>query len=88
MELCMGCVVKIKAGRDSGTFMAIVGIDDSRVYLVNGKDRVLGKPKAKNFRHITPTKMVLDKETMSSDRMINKKLREIGQKADAKGGGI
>lgn len=88
MELCIGRVVKIKAGRDTGTFMAVAGFEGSRVNLVNGKDRSLNKPKAKNCKHIACTGMVLDEETMSSDKMIKRRLREITEKADAKGGGI
>lgn len=77
MELCRGRVVKIRAGRDAGTFMAVADFDNSRVYLVNGNDRCLDKPKSKNYKHITLTKMVLDEDTMSVDKKIKRKLREI-----------
>lgn len=83
MELCRGRVVKVRTGRDAGSFMAAAGFDGSRVYLVNGKDRRLDKPKAKNYKHIALTKEVLDEESMSSDKLISRRLREITEKADA-----
>ncbi|HIZ17107.1 MAG TPA: KOW domain-containing RNA-binding protein [Firmicutes bacterium] len=86
MELYRGCVVKIRAGRDADTFMAVADFDNSRVYLVNGKDRCLNKPKSKNYKHITLTKMVLDEETMSADKKIKRKLREIAKEQTPEGG--
>ena len=50
-------IVKSEAGRDKGTFHVAVGADDRCVYICDGKERKLEKPKRKNVKHISPTEI-------------------------------
>ena len=49
MELKEGSVVKSKAGRDKGRFMVVINFDESHVYVCDGKERPLERPKKKIF---------------------------------------
>ena len=55
MELKRGQVVRSKAGRDQGSFMAVLGAEPQWAVLADGKGRPLERPKRKNIRHISPT---------------------------------
>ena len=44
-------VVRSLAGRDAGKLFYVVGMDDTYLTLVNGKDRTLEKPKQKKRKH-------------------------------------
>ena len=69
MELKRGQVVRSKAGRDQGSFMAV---------LADGKGRPLERPKRKNIRHISPTLTVLPEEALATNRKLRAALREAG----------
>ena len=53
-----GQVVFVKKGRDKGRAMVVVSVDGEYVYLVDGKLRLLEKPKKKKAKHIQPTKNI------------------------------
>lgn len=72
MNIVKGSVVKSLAGRDRDRYFVAVLVTDRLVYLADGKERKLEKPKAKNPRHISPTCYVLDTEDMT-----NKKLKKL-----------
>lgn len=80
MELIRGRVVMSRAGRDKGTFLAVVSVSGNRVYLADGVERPLARPKAKNLKHISCTGIVLDESIMISDRLIKKQLGELNKK--------
>jgi len=49
----IGQVVLVKAGRDKGKAFIVVGsIDESYVYIANGKNRTMSKPKKKKIKHL------------------------------------
>ncbi len=52
-----GQIVFSKKGRDKGLAFIIYDHDEAYVYLVNGKERRLEKPKKKKIIHIQPTNM-------------------------------
>lgn len=71
-------VVLSTTGRDNGKLFYCVGTDPVYLYLANGKDRSLDKPKRKKRKHV---KKVLRSETRVAeklrhgDKVLNSELR-------------
>ena len=71
-------VVVSTAGHDQGEIFYVIGMDDQYLYLANGKDRSLDKPKRKKRKHV---QKVLRSETrvaakiISGDKVLNSELR-------------
>ena len=71
-------VVVSTAGRDSGDWFYVIAEDPVYLYLANGKDRSLDKPKRKKRKHV---QKVLRSETRvavklrSGDKVLNGELR-------------
>ena len=71
-------VVSSIAGRDAGKWYYVIKTDDTYLYLVNGKDRTLDKPKRKKRKHAIK---VLRSETrvaaklIAGDKVLNSELR-------------
>ena len=71
-------VVVSTAGHDQGEMFYVVSTDDQFLYLANGKDRTLDKPKRKKRRHV---QKVLRSETRVAekisrgDKVLNSELR-------------
>lgn len=80
MEIGIGSVVFSKSGRDAGSFLAVVGFQDNRVLLCDGKRRPLARPKAKNLRHISASKTVLTDQQMATDCSLRKALAKFAEK--------
>ena len=71
-------VVVSTAGHDQGQLFYVIAMDDEFLYLANGKDRTLDKPKRKKRKHV---QKVLRSETrvaakiQSGDKVLNGELR-------------
>ena len=71
-------VVVSTAGRDSGEWFYVIAEDPIYLYLANGKDRSLDKPKRKKRKHV---QKVLRSETrvavkiQNGDKVLNGELR-------------
>ena len=71
-------VVVSTAGRDKDELFYVIKTDDQFIYLANGKDRPLDKPKRKKRKHI---QKVLRSETRvaeklrNGDKVLNSELR-------------
>lgn len=71
-------VVVSVAGRDQGEWFYVVAQDQTYLFLANGKDRTLEKPKRKKRKHV---QKVLRSETrvagklLSGDKVLNGELR-------------
>ena len=71
-------VVESTAGRDSGEWFYVIAEDPIFLYLANGKDRSLEKPKRKKRKHV---QKVLRSETRvavklrNGDKVLNGELR-------------
>ena len=61
-------VVKTTAGRDQGELFYVIGSDPVYLFLANGKDRTLEKPKRKKRKHI---QKVLRSETRVAEKLRN-----------------
>ena len=66
--LIVSDVVVSLAGHDKGKLFYVVSMDESGVYVVNGKDRTLEKPKLKKLKHV---QKVLRAETRVAQRLRN-----------------
>ena len=77
-EFMIADVVVSTAGRDAGKLFYVIGMDDTYLTLVNGKERTLEKPKQKKRQHAVK---VLRSETRvadklrNSDKVLNSELR-------------
>jgi len=71
-------VVVSTAGRDQGEWFYVIAQDQTFLFLANGKDRTLEKPKRKKRKHV---QKVLRSETrvagklLSGDKVLNGELR-------------
>lgn len=72
-----GQVIKSTAGRDKGYLMTVVSADDGFVYVSDGKERRLAKPKRKNPKHIELVNETLTDQQMNSDKALRKALAQI-----------
>ena len=77
-DLTIADVVEATAGHDAGKLFYVLEADDVWLYLVNGKDRTIEKPKRKKRKH---AKKVLRSETRvaekirNGDKVLNSELR-------------
>lgn len=70
-------VVLSKAGKDRGSFYAIVLEDEEFAFIADGRLRKVGKPKRKRKKHLAPTKTVLEAECMETDKELIKALSKF-----------
>lgn len=72
MNLLQGSVIKSIAGHDKNCYFVVVKVEDGYVYIADGKERKLEKPKRKNIKHIMVTSKKFDYKDIT-----NKKLRRL-----------
>ena len=65
-DLIISDVVLSTTGRDRGKIFYVIGIEEDYLFLANGKDRTLDKPKRKARRHV---KKVLRSETRVAEKL-------------------
>lgn len=59
-DIQVGQVVKSRAGRDKGkVFLVVEILDDSHVFVADGKVRKLEKPKKKKMKHLAKYNQVV-----------------------------
>ena len=68
-------VMRSTAGRDKGTLLAAVGLQDGFILAADGRRRPLSRPKKKNPGHMVPTGETLPEEALRSDRALRRALR-------------
>ena len=77
-DIAVSDVVRSIAGRDQGAWFYVIDADPTYLFLANGKDRTLDKPKRKKRKHV---EKVLRSETRgavklrSGDKVLNGELR-------------
>ena len=77
MELVKGSVVISKAGRDKGYFLAVTQITEDGIYVCDGKERPVERPKKKNPLHLAKTHFVLSEEETATNRSLKRALKQI-----------
>lgn len=83
MDFKRGQIVRAKAGRDKGGFLAILELDPPWAVIGDGKRRPLERPKRKKLMHLAPTGAVLTEEELSTNRRLRAALRGCGGAAEA-----
>lgn len=68
----VGQIVCSKSGRDKGSVLVVVGEDDLYVYVCDGKERPLERPKRKNAKHLSFTNTVLEEESFKTNKNLRK----------------
>ena len=76
MDFKIGQVVISTAGHDKGELLVIAGFDKNRVLVCDGKQHKLSKLKAKNSKHLKGTEILLDEDSIATDRKIRKTLNK------------
>ena len=74
MELTKGSVVISKAGRDKGYFLTVMNITEEGVFVCDGKERPVERPKKKNPLHLANTNYVLTEEETATNRSLKRAL--------------
>lgn len=77
----IGRVVISKAGRDAGELFVIIAIlDEKYVYISNGSQRTIEKPKKKKIKHLEYTEVIAEqiRDTIISDkRLTNSEIKKF-----------
>ncbi len=77
MDVKKGQIVRSIAGHDSNDIFAVVGSDEKNIFICDGKERRLEKPKCKNRKHIVIEPIVLNPEEMAANGRLKKSLSRI-----------
>ena len=75
----IGRLVVSKAGRDVGELFLIIGIlDDKYVFISNGSQRSIEKPKKKKIKHLEYTNVIAEqiRDTIISDKELTNSMVE------------
>ena len=70
----IGQIVCSKRGRDKGYFLVIVKETNGVVYVCDGKERPLDRPKKKNVKHISFMNTVLEPDCFKTNKSLRKSL--------------
>ena len=77
-EFMIADVVVSTAGRDAGSMFYVIDTDETYLYLVNGKDRPLEKPKRKKRKHadkVLRSETRVAQKLREGDKVLNSELR-------------
>ena len=66
----IGRIVCSKAGRDKTYFLAVVKEEGDFLYVCDGKERPLERPKKKNVKHLSLTNTVLEESSLKSNKSL------------------
>ncbi len=69
MDIKAGSVVLSLAGHDKGRAMVVTKIDGETVFVADGKERKLLKPKKKNIKHVRTTNRLIGLSEMTDKRL-------------------
>ncbi len=70
----IGQIVCSSSGRDKGYFMVTVAEDELYLYVCDGKERPLERPKRKNRKHLRFTNTVLSEDSFKTNKNLRKEL--------------
>lgn len=56
----IGQIVYVKKGRDKGQPLIVIDVAEDYLYLVDGKNRTLARPKKKNIKHVQIVNYIAD----------------------------
>lgn len=79
--IAQGMVVKSMAGHDSGSYYAVMRVENGFAYIADGKRRKAEAPKKKNPLHLQKTSAVID-VTDITNKKLRTALRMFGLRAE------
>lgn len=79
MDFETGSVVKSTAGRDKGKLLVVKESGQNSVFVCDGKERPLERPKKKNPRHLEQTGLSLAPGQTATNRALRKALGGLQQ---------
>lgn len=79
-----GAVVLSLSGRDKGKLLAVVGNEQNRVLVCDGKERPVERPKRKNMCHLEEQGTVLGAEEIATNKALKKALRRLNPSLNGK----
>ncbi len=74
----VGRVVISNAGRDKTKVMVVVKETENYLLVCDGKERPVERPKRKNPKHLSLTKLYLEAHQLETNRALRKALKAIG----------
>lgn len=86
MEIKKGTVVISKAGHDKGDLLYAVRTQSDMIWVSDGRQRPLSRPKKKNPKHLIPTSLSLSEEETQTDRGLRKALFKLKSETQNQGG--
>ena len=72
MEYGLGQLVICLKGKEKGRLMCVTGADEKYVYLADGRERPLGRPKKKNPKHARLTGKSISNMFPLTDKTLRK----------------
>lgn len=78
MDISKSDIIISLAGRDKGQFFFVMDVDETYVYIADGRRRKLDQPKRKKHRHvqkIAQTDSRVAEKIRNSDKVLNSELR-------------
>ena len=82
MNITAGTVVISRASHDCGRAMLVVRTDGEFLFVADGKERKLEKPKKKNRKHVRATSRVINPAGLT-DKSLRRTLRELFEQDSA-----
>ena len=76
----IGRIICSLAGRDKDSFMVVVDVKEDKIFVCDGKERPLERPKLKNIKHIKLTNSYLSEEQFATNRSLRRSLNEYSGK--------
>ena len=84
--IAAGMVVKSMAGHDSGSYYAVMRVENGFAYIADGKLRKVERPKKKNPLHLQKTTVELaeitNKKLRSALSVLNRSADNIAEESD------
>lgn len=80
MDYRIGDIVLGRAGREKGRFLVVVKVEADRLFLSDGKERKLEKPKEKNRKHVSKTTLSFEVDDTTTNKRLRTYLNELGRK--------
>lgn len=86
--IAAGMVVKSMAGHDSGSYYAVIRVENGFAYIADGKLRKVESPKKKNPLHLQKTLTTVElvditnKKLRSALAVLNRKADNIAEESD------
>ncbi|WP_461811930.1 KOW domain-containing RNA-binding protein [Faecalimonas sp.] len=78
----VGMLAKSKAGHDKEAVYVVIDLDDSYVYLADGKIRTFEKPKKKKYKHIQIIRK-MNKDIPVTDNVAIKRILKLYNREEA-----